>query len=426
MKRGEEFLAEEKWGLAVREFEGALGRDPEDPEVLASLAHALWNDGVSDGDHARKYRALQKGERALQRNPSNADAVRLVTHMTEYPDKLYRPGSREAASAQVSPQNRRSPIIAIAVSLLVAVGAMVAVFVGGEVGDEEKTRKDVTSFSTEREAEFALRSVRFGKKGIGVGYFTDARSIAADDDGRLYVGEHESGRVQVFTRDGKIITEWYAPGDGPLHALEIVGNGELYVVRDREIVRVKGATGEVVGRVAYDQGEGFQDVAVAADGGAVALWRGMRMEGGSPGGLSEDLIFFSRDGAVDTVIENPVHVITARHTIPRVALSGDGTTYILDRASHSVYIFDRTGRYMNSFGESGSASGQFQGEHDIAITNQGEVLVSDAKGVQVFSKSGRYIALIDVDGSPRDVDVRGEMIWVAVRDGVEGWERVSR
>ncbi len=430
MKRGLRLLAEEKWGLAVREFEGALGRDPDDPEVLTALAHALWNDGVSDGDHERKYRAMQGAERALQRDSSNADAVRLVTHMTEHPDTLYRKGGAKKTAPPVVVQPRRSPLIIAAIGAIIAMGSVIFVFIGGEGGFETGEREDVATYTPEAEDSFAQPSVQFGKKGVGAGYFTDARSIAADDDGRLYVGEYESGRVQVFASDGDLLATWQAPGEGPLHALEVAGNGELYVVRDRGITRVTGVTGEVIGRIDYDQGEGFQDIAVKADGGAVALWRGMRREGGHPVGLSEDMIFiprdFSKHGAIDTIIENPVHDITARHTTPRVALSGDGTIYILDRTSDAVYLFDRTGRYLDRFGENGSAPGEFQGASDIAVTNQGEVLVSDAKGVQVFSKSGGYIALIDVEGSARDLDVQGEMIWVAVRDGVEGWERVGR
>ena len=38
----------------------------------------------------------------------------------------------------------------------------------------------------------------FGKEGIGAGYFKDARSIAVDAEGRIYVGEYTGGRMQVF------------------------------------------------------------------------------------------------------------------------------------------------------------------------------------------------------------------------------------
>jgi streptogramin lyase len=37
---------------------------------------------------------------------------------------------------------------------------------------------------------------------------TDARSIAVDGAGRIYVGEYTGGRIQVFDPDGKFLIQW--------------------------------------------------------------------------------------------------------------------------------------------------------------------------------------------------------------------------
>src|SRR3972149_2166318 len=42
----------------------------------------------------------------------------------------------------------------------------------------------------------------FGGEGIGPGFFTDARSIGMDGEGRVYVGGDQGGRVQVFGGGG--------------------------------------------------------------------------------------------------------------------------------------------------------------------------------------------------------------------------------
>ncbi|HEX7174491.1 MAG TPA: hypothetical protein VF240_04315, partial [Pyrinomonadaceae bacterium] len=55
-------------------------------------------------------------------------------------------------------------------------------------------------------SSFATVVLQFGKEGTGPGYFKDARSIAVDGAGRIYVGEYSGGRIQVFDGAGKFIT----------------------------------------------------------------------------------------------------------------------------------------------------------------------------------------------------------------------------
>ena len=50
--------------------------------------------------------------------------------------------------------------------------------------------------------------LKFGSEGIGPGMFKDARSIAVDASGNIYVAEYLGGRVQMFDGNGKFITQW--------------------------------------------------------------------------------------------------------------------------------------------------------------------------------------------------------------------------
>src|SRR5882672_10899229 len=43
---------------------------------------------------------------------------------------------------------------------------------------------------------FATSALEFGSEGIGAGQFKDARNIAVDGQGRIYVGEYSGGRIQ--------------------------------------------------------------------------------------------------------------------------------------------------------------------------------------------------------------------------------------
>jgi DNA-binding beta-propeller fold protein YncE len=48
----------------------------------------------------------------------------------------------------------------------------------------------------------------WGKKGSGPGEFNLPHSVAVDKQGRVYVGDRENRRLQIFDGDGKFIEEW--------------------------------------------------------------------------------------------------------------------------------------------------------------------------------------------------------------------------
>ena len=56
--------------------------------------------------------------------------------------------------------------------------------------------------------------------------------------------------------------------------------------------------------------------------------------------------------------------------------------------------FSPTGSYLNSFGSEGDAPGQFRAPGDIAVDGQGNVYVTDIKGIQSFAPDGRYLSNI--------------------------------
>ena len=52
----------------------------------------------------------------------------------------------------------------------------------------------------------------WGKKGRGEGEFNLPHAVCVDERGRVYVGDRENNRVQVFDADGKFLTQWKASG----------------------------------------------------------------------------------------------------------------------------------------------------------------------------------------------------------------------
>jgi sugar lactone lactonase YvrE len=48
----------------------------------------------------------------------------------------------------------------------------------------------------------------WGKKGTGEGEFNLPHSVAVDKQGRVYVGDRENRRIQIFDADGKFLNQW--------------------------------------------------------------------------------------------------------------------------------------------------------------------------------------------------------------------------
>lgn len=230
----------------------------------------------------------------------------------------------------------------------------------------------------------------FGKEGVGAGHFKDARSIAVDAEGRIYVGEYSGGRIQVFDKDGKFVTQWTADPKMPLRGMTADRRGTVYVVQKGEINKYEGTTGKFLGTVGAGRGR-YDDVWATPDGGLVAFTRQSR----------DDVVKLDASGQVKQTIEAAVSGQTDRpELIIRVAADGTGTVYALGEFNRAVFKFSPDGRFQTRFGGDGDEPGLFRAPGAIAVDNQGRVYVADFKGVQVFDQNGRYVKVINVKGAP--------------------------
>jgi LSD1 subclass zinc finger protein len=248
-------------------------------------------------------------------------------------------------------------------------------------------------------------SMLFGSEGIGPGNFKDARSIAVDAQGRIYVGEYSGGRVQVFDSSGKFVTQWSVDPKMPLRGLAADRGGAVYAVQSGNITRYEGTTGRSLGTVGMVGGN-YDDVAVAADGGLVTFSYNSH----------DNIIRMDRSGQVSKVIQNAVSGQTDRSELDiRLAVDGLGNVYGLGTFNNAVFKFSPDGRFLTQFGSDGDEAGQFRAPGAIAVDNQGRVYVADFKGVQIFDPAGRYLNTIKVKGAASGLafNDRGEMFVVA-------------
>ena len=240
--------------------------------------------------------------------------------------------------------------------------------------------------STKRDERVLLK---FGSEGIGPGMFKDARSIAVDASGNIYVGEYLGGRVQVFDSTGKFVTQWTVDPEAPLRGFAADRKGTVYIVQKGKILRYEGTTGKQSGEVEYAEGSGFDDITATADGGLVCGWRRHR----------DDVVRFNSSGEVVNTIKAAISSASGRSELnTRVAVDGLGNIYALGTFNEAVFKFGPDGKFMNRFGGGGNEPGQLRAASAIAVDGKGRVYVSDIKGIQVFDADGRYLSFLKLDG----------------------------
>lgn len=236
---------------------------------------------------------------------------------------------------------------------------------------------------------FANELLKFGSEGIGPGMFKDARSIAVDGDGHIYVGEYSGGRVQVFDSAGQFLTQWTVDPKMPLRGLAADRKGTVYVVQSGIVSRFEGQTGKALGTISYAGGWGFDDVVTTADGGLLTAWYKNR----------DDIVRFSSDGQVTRSIRAAISSVSGDSELEtRVAADGLGNIYALGSFNNAVFKFSADGKFVNRFGGAGDQPGQFRAPQAIAVDGKGRVFVSDVKGIQVFDADGRYLQVFKSDG----------------------------
>ncbi len=234
---------------------------------------------------------------------------------------------------------------------------------------------------------FARVALKFGSDGIGAGQFKDARSVAVDGDGNIYAADYTGGRVEVFDSTGKFLTQWMVDAKMPLLRLAADRKGVVYIVQSGDINRYEGMTGKSLGKVPAS-GRWFNDVAVTADGGLVAVQNG------------QDIVRFDANGRTVQTVKEAITQQTGDSELDgQVAVDGLGNIYELGTFNNAVFKFAPNGKFINRIGGKGEEAGLFRAPQAIAVDGQGRIYVSDIKGIQVFDANGRYLDVLKVEKS---------------------------
>jgi DNA-binding beta-propeller fold protein YncE len=250
----------------------------------------------------------------------------------------------------------------------------------------------------------ATMLLKFGEPGSSAGQFTNARAVAVDPQGRIFIGEAGSGRVQIFDPTGKVQTEWKTGSqDSALQAIAVDPlTGSLFVSESGILFRF---VRPLVGEMAFRPLEGvvrgsIADIDAGLDGSLLAAYNG------------DNLVLVDKNNHLLLDLAHPMQTITGHaENELRVALDNSQNIYVLGKSNRAVLKYSASGKFLMRIGAAGNGPGQFRAPSDVSADSQGRVYVADGARVLILSSSGKYQGEIGVESEIYDLatDVQDQL-----------------
>jgi tripartite motif-containing protein 71 len=243
--------------------------------------------------------------------------------------------------------------------------------------------------------QFATMSLEFGGQGVSPSHFDDARSIAVDNLGHIFVGEYSNGRVQSFDTTGKYLSEFSLGPNSYLQNLIADRTGTLYAVSSSHILRFNADAfapmSEMDNNAANMAPKDYTDACLAPHGIMYAL-------SNSPGDDPEIVKLNTTTGQIISTFDIAKSVGESLDLF-RITSLATGEIYTLDREK-GVFKFSSDGRFITRFG-GGKTTGvspmdmppsQLFSAQNLAADSQGRIYVSDTFScIKVYDKDGNYL-----------------------------------
>ena len=325
-------------------------------------------------------------------------------------------------------------VVTILVSVLILVGSMVAVTalmknrtnqMAGEVSKVSFDAPTMPPAPTEVPVPtltptpaFARLVTTFGSSGIGPGLLNDARYIAVDGAGIVYVADYQDGRIQAFDPDGKFLHGWQV-GDAKtvIYGLTASLAGTVYVSYKGDIYRFAGSTGKLLGKLEYELGQEFGDVTALPDSGVLSMWYESRW--GlitSLEGHRDDLVWFDAEGKFVRRLESAISGQTGDLALDTtLAVDGLGNVFALIENERVIFKFTSQGKFVDRIVMKSKDPSQSLWIDCLAIDGQGRIYVGGSNQVSIFSPEGQYILSFKTDHSVRMMafSVQGDLYTIS-------------
>ncbi|MEZ5346302.1 MAG: hypothetical protein R2681_12195 [Pyrinomonadaceae bacterium] len=218
--------------------------------------------------------------------------------------------------------------------------------------------------------EAAEEIFKIGGEGTGLGKFKDNRSIAVDGQGRIYSGNYQGGRIQVFGPDGKFLTKWEMQDSKFLMDLAASRSGIVYAANTKGIFSYDGKTGKLLNKRIVNR---VSALAVTFDGKIIAT-------------INKGIFVFSPALEPVTEFKDAGKTASAEFGFEQVAVDPNGVIYAADSRNGNLCKFSSQGKFLNRI------STEVRSPRGIAVSNNGNLYVSDVSNIYVFDENGKKLS----------------------------------
>jgi DNA-binding beta-propeller fold protein YncE len=238
-----------------------------------------------------------------------------------------------------------------------------------------------------------------GTRGVGVGEFNKPRSVALDRDDNLYVVDM-TGRVQKFSPDGQFQLQWQMPQTdlGKPKGMGLDNDGNIIVIEPHyQRINIFSPQGKLVsqwGQRGTNAGQLIMPRAVAVNSHGNFLMPEYtvvdRVQEFTPGGKSL-VRLIGKPGTAPGEFNRP----------EGIAVDSADMIYVADSCNHRIQIFSPDGRWLRSVGSAGTGKGEMSYPYDVRVDRQGNMFVCEFENsrIQIFDAAGRSVQIIGGAGA---------------------------
>ncbi len=268
--------------------------------------------------------------------------------------------------------------------------------------------------------------MKIGDRGSGLGEMEYPRALTTDSRNNFYVVDTGNNRILKYDKTGKLVFGFpisedndalsscgiaFSPAQNSLICTEVnVQEADLAYAHS---ILVYNSEGQLCNRLSYP-GTLKRALSVAVNSLGHIIIADFQL----------DTIFifdkqgrllrkFGESGSGPGQFNNPTFL----------CIGENDCIIVSDGDNHRIQVFDRLGKFLYQFGSRGSGKGQFEMTFGVAADHHGNILVVDGgnKRIQIFKNGGDFVSCLESEGdkmnAPRGIATTSDgQVLVADRD----------